>query len=72
MGDTLFGPGSSVRVKQAEQPPATWVVTEWEEGGGFTWESARPGLKMTATHHIEPWPSAIARSTGLSRSPRNA
>jgi hypothetical protein len=54
IGDPPFGAGSVAEVKQPGQPVSTWVVTRWDEGRGFSWRSDRPGLRMVATHRIEP------------------
>lgn len=31
-----------------------WTVTEWNEGGNFTWVSRNPGVLVTAEHSIYP------------------
>ena len=49
-----FRVGSQARIKQPGQPEATWTVTELVEGRRFTWETARWGLRMYATHEIAP------------------
>ncbi|HSH41349.1 MAG TPA: SRPBCC family protein [Arenicellales bacterium] len=47
-----FGLGSVVRVKQPMQPEAQWVVTAFDEGRRFAWESRRPGMRFTASHEL--------------------
>lgn len=49
-----FGPGSRARIKQPLQPESEWVVTEFEPGRRFAWETRRTGLSMTGTHEIIP------------------
>ena len=49
-----FGLGSRTRIKQPGQPEATWTVTDVAAGERFTWETARPGLRMRATHELVP------------------
>jgi uncharacterized membrane protein len=45
--------GSRAIVRQPKLLPARWQVTEIEEGRGFTWATAGPGLLVTAHHYIE-------------------
>jgi hypothetical protein len=47
-----FRLGSRVMLTQPRLPRATWVVTEIDEGHGFTWESGGPGLRSIARHKI--------------------
>lgn len=49
-----FGRASVARIKQPMQPEAEWVVTEFETGHRFAWETRRLGLHMTATHELSP------------------
>lgn len=49
-----FGRGSVVRIKQPGQPESEWVVTEFEPGERFAWETRRPGLRMVGTHELSP------------------
>jgi uncharacterized membrane protein len=46
--------GSVARIKQPAQPEAEWVVTEFEEGQRFAWETRRPGLHMIGRHEMHP------------------
>src|SRR4051795_7222326 len=48
-----FAVGSRAIVRQPKLLPARWQVTELEEGRGFTWITAGPGLLVTARHYIE-------------------
>lgn len=52
--DRAFGQGSRARIKQPKLPAATWRVTQFEAGKGFTWESTSPGATTVAKHSIEP------------------
>jgi uncharacterized protein YndB with AHSA1/START domain len=54
LDEAPFGPGSIARIKQPGQPEAEWVVTVFEPGQRFEWETRRPGLRMVATHEISP------------------
>ena len=46
--------GSTVRLKQPGQTAAVWTVTRLDPMREFTWESRRPGLRMTGRHLLEP------------------
>lgn len=49
-----FALGTRVRVRQPRLPPAVWEITSIHAGGGgFTWESTAPGVRVTARHEIE-------------------
>jgi len=48
-----FAAGSRAIVRQPKLLPARWLVTEVEEGRGFTWVTGGPGLLVTASHSIE-------------------
>jgi uncharacterized protein YndB with AHSA1/START domain len=52
VGSEPFGLGSVTRIKQPAQPEAEWVVTAFENGRSFSWESRRPGLQFVGTHVI--------------------
>ena len=45
--------GSRVRIRQPRLPPATWRITELEEGRSFTWVTRSPGVSVTARHWVE-------------------
>ena len=46
--------GARARVRQPRLPAADWVVTAFEEGRGFDWESRAPGLRVLGRHWVEP------------------
>jgi carbon monoxide dehydrogenase subunit G len=46
--------GSTARVKQPGQTAAVWTVTRLEPMREFTWETRRPGIRMTGRHLLEP------------------
>jgi uncharacterized membrane protein len=46
--------GSSARIKQPGQPERTWTVTEITAPRRFVWETHGLGLRMVASHDIEP------------------
>ncbi|WP_062464715.1 SRPBCC family protein [Demequina soli] len=52
--------GSHAKVTQPRLADAEYVVTEVIPGSSFTWEAARPGLRTTAMHRIEPLPDGGA------------
>jgi uncharacterized protein YndB with AHSA1/START domain len=52
ISDGALGPGSAVRLKQPGQPESTWVVTVFEPGNRFAWETRRTGLRMVGSHEI--------------------
>lgn len=45
--------GLRARVRQPKLPPAVWRVTAVERGRAFTWVSASPGARVTASHRVE-------------------
>jgi uncharacterized membrane protein len=45
--------GTRAIVRQPKLLPARWQVTDIEDGCGFTWITAGPGLLVTARHYIE-------------------
>ena len=49
-----FGRGSVARIKQPAQPAADWLVTAFDSGRMFTWESRRRGLRFVGTHEVSP------------------
>jgi carbon monoxide dehydrogenase subunit G len=46
--------GSTARVKQPGQSAAVWTVSRLDPMREFTWETRRPGLRMTGRHLLEP------------------
>ena len=46
--------GAEVRLTQPQLRPASWRVTELEEGSSFTWVSGVPGVRTTAVHRVRP------------------
>jgi len=44
--------GSRVRIRQPGLRPAVWTVTQLDPGRSFTWESAAPGVRTVAGHHV--------------------
>lgn len=52
LGPGPFGVGRRARVRQPRLPPATWEVTEIEEGRSFTWVSRSPGVAVTGRHEV--------------------
>jgi uncharacterized membrane protein len=46
------GVGAAYRVRQPKLPAATWTITSWRPGQGFTWESPAPGVHSTGVHNL--------------------
>jgi uncharacterized membrane protein len=46
--------GSRARLKQPGQTTAVWTVTRIEPLREFTWETHRPGIRLTGQHLLEP------------------
>jgi carbon monoxide dehydrogenase subunit G len=42
------------RLKQPGQSAAVWTVTRLDPMREFTWETQRPGIRMTGRHLLEP------------------
>lgn len=56
-GSGPVGVGARFRVRQPGIVPATYEVTDWRPGRGFTWVTASPGVRAEATHELrEPAP----------------
>lgn len=53
-GEPAHSTGAVYVVTQPRLGTARWVVTQWEPGVSFTWESRRPGVVTTATHVLTP------------------
>lgn len=52
LGDGPLGLGSVARIEQPGQPAADWVVSAFEPGRRFAWQTHRTGLRMVATHEM--------------------
>jgi len=46
--------GSTARLKQPGQTAAVWTVTRLTPMREFTWESRRPGIRLTGRHLLSP------------------
>jgi len=55
-GDAAFAVGTWVTVRQPGFPPARWRISSIEPGRGFTWVSTAPGMRVVATHEVDPAP----------------
>ena len=60
VGTGPLGVGSRVFVSQPKLPANEWLVTEWNEGRGFTWTQHGVGLTVTAIHALTPTPTGCA------------
>lgn len=49
-----FAVGTRIRTRQPKLPAALWKITAIDPGKSFTWTSVAPGLKVDATHQVEP------------------
>lgn len=54
IGARELGAGSVARIRQPMQPQSEWVVTAFDPGRRFVWETRRIGLRMAASHDLEP------------------
>ncbi len=45
---------SRTRIRQPKLLPGVWLVTELVEGRSFTWVTRSPGVRVVATHTVEP------------------
>jgi uncharacterized membrane protein len=52
LDSSTFGLGSRVRVSQPRLKPMVWQVSQFSEGGLFTWEARSPGFFIVATHEV--------------------
>ncbi|MGB3185089.1 MAG: SRPBCC family protein [Ornithinimicrobium sp.] len=48
------GVGASYVLEQPGLPRATWTITDWRPGVGFTWRSRTVGILSTGRHELEP------------------
>lgn len=56
--------GSRARLWQPKLLTAVWKVSELDEDTGtFTWFTARPGIRVTAIHRVEPTHDGATRLT---------
>lgn len=46
--------GAAYILDQPGLPRATWTITEWRPGAGFTWESRAVGVRSTGRHELTP------------------
>jgi uncharacterized membrane protein len=46
--------GARAWIKQPSFPPALWTVTSLAPGHGFAWVNSAPGVRVLASHRIEP------------------
>jgi len=56
LDDGPLAVGATTRLAQPKLPEAVWTVTELTPGAAFTWTSSSPGVRITASHLIEPIP----------------
>jgi uncharacterized protein YndB with AHSA1/START domain len=52
LSEAPWGLGSVARIKQPGQSEADWVVTRFDPGQCFAWETKRAGLRMVGRHEI--------------------
>lgn len=48
------GIGVGYVLEQPGLPRATWTITDWRPGGGFTWESRAGRVRSTGRHELTP------------------
>jgi len=56
LDDGLLAVGARTRLAQPKLPEGVWTVTELTSGTAFTWISTSPGVRITASHMVEPSP----------------
>ena len=56
LDDGPLAVGARTRLAQPKLPEAVWTVTELTSGVAFTWTSTSPGVRITASHAVEPSP----------------
>jgi carbon monoxide dehydrogenase subunit G len=56
LDDGPLAVGARTRLAQPKLPEAVWTVTELTPGSAFTWTSTSPGVRVTASHLVEPAP----------------
>ncbi|MEV4711253.1 SRPBCC family protein [Micromonospora sp. NPDC049374] len=50
--------GSRFRIRQPGLTTATYEITDWRPGAGFTWVARMPGVRTRASHELHPEGSA--------------
>ena len=56
LDDGPLAVGAKTRLAQPKLPEAVWTVTELTAGTAFSWASTSPGVRITASHAVEPTP----------------
>jgi len=56
LDDGPLAVGSRIRLAQPRLGEGVWTVTELTPGTSFTWTSTSPGVRVTASHVVEPSP----------------
>ena len=56
LDDGPLAVGAKTRLAQPRLPEGVWTVTELTSGTAFTWTSTSPGVRVTASHVVEPSP----------------
>ena len=56
LDDGPIAVGAKTRLAQPKLPEGVWTVTELTPGSAFTWTSTSPGVRVTASHLVEPAP----------------
>lgn len=46
--------GTVAHIRQPKLPPTDWTVTALDDGRGFEWRAKSSGVKVTASHAVEP------------------
>src|SRR5690349_15170389 len=54
LDDGPLAVGAKTRLAQPKLPEAVWTVTELIPGTAFTWTSSSPGVRIAASHLVEP------------------
>lgn len=65
LDDGPLAVGARIRLAQPKLPEAVWTVVELTPGRAFTWASTSPGVRITASHVVDPAPEGSRLSLGV-------
>jgi carbon monoxide dehydrogenase subunit G len=65
LDDGPLAVGARTRLAQPRLPEEVWTVTELTSGSAFTWTSTSAGVRVTASHVVEPSPEGSRLTLGV-------